>query len=176
MAEAGDEPVGMAAEAADGEAQLPAQLVEVVTAAILQLAALEQIPDAFVRIEFRSVGGQAFEVQPLRCARREEVLDGLAAVNGRAIPDHQQLTAHLPEQLPEKGHNRRSTERVVLEMGEEAAIWGDGTDHREVVVREGRTQDRRPADRSIGARNEGQEIEAGLVYAEERPVLGRRFA
>ena len=39
MAEAGDEVVGMAAQAADGEAELPAQFVQVATATVLQLAA-----------------------------------------------------------------------------------------------------------------------------------------
>jgi hypothetical protein len=58
LAEATDEPLGGAAKAADGQAELPAQLVQVLAAAVLELDALEQIPDAFVRIEVRCVAGQ----------------------------------------------------------------------------------------------------------------------
>lgn len=176
MLEAGEEAVGAAAQAADGEAECPARLVEVVTAAVLQLAALEQIPDARVGIELRRLGGQPFEVQPLCRPGGEEILDRLAAVDRRAIPDHEPLAAHLAPQLPEKGDERRPAERLRLDVGEEPAIRRPRPDHGAMVVGEGRAQQRRRADRSVGAGDERQPVEAGLIDEEERARLGLGFA
>lgn len=176
MAEAGGETVGLAAQATNGEVQLPAQLVEVATAAVLQLTALEQVPDAFVRIEFRSVGGQAFEVQPLSGALREELLHRLAAMDRRAIPNHEQLAAHLPQQLAEKADDRGSAKGLLLDVREEAPVRCEGADHGEVVMGERGAQDRRLADRRVGAGDEGQQVETRLVYEEDRAVLLMGFA
>ena len=65
----------LAAEAADGEAELPAELVEILAAAVPQLDALQQVPNALVGIEVWGVAGQAFQVQPRGRTRGKEVLD-----------------------------------------------------------------------------------------------------
>ncbi len=134
MAEAGGQAVASAAEAAEGETEFPAQLVEVATATVLQLAALEQVPDPFIGIKFGRIRRQPFEMQARRRPRREEVFDGLAAVDGRAIPDHEQLAAHLAQQLPQEGNDRRAAIRRLLEVGKEATIGGEGADRREMVA------------------------------------------
>lgn len=97
MADAGGEAVGSATEAAEGEAEFPAQLVEVAAAAVRELGAFEQVPDALVGIELRRIGRQAFQVQPLRRPRREEVLHRAAAVDGSAVPDYEQRAAYLAQ-------------------------------------------------------------------------------
>src|SRR5262249_30388627 len=158
-------------EAADGEAELPAQLVEVMAAAVRKLAVFEQLPHALVRIELRRVRGQALQLQPPRGAGPEEVFDGLTAVNRCTIPDHEELAPHVPQQLPEEGDDRWPAERLHLHMGEEATSWGEGADRGEVVMREWRPQHRRLAHRGVGAGHEGEQIEARLVYEEDRAVL-----
>jgi hypothetical protein len=60
VAEAGDEAVTPAPEAAEREADLPAQFVGVMAAAVLEFTALAQVPNACVWIEFRHIGGQPF--------------------------------------------------------------------------------------------------------------------
>lgn len=165
-----------ATEAADGQPQLPAQLVQVLTAAILQLDPLEQVPDALIGAEVRRVAGQAFQVQPRGGARREEVLDRLAVVDGRAVPDHQQRAPKLAQELAEEGDDRRAAERLRLHVREEPAIGGDGADGGEVIARERDAQDGRLADGCVGAGDEGQEIEARLVYEEDGALLLPGFA
>jgi hypothetical protein len=176
LAKTGDEPVWSAAQAADGQPQFPAQLVEVLTAAILQLAALEQIPDALIRVELRRVTRQAFQVETGRRPGGEEVLHRLAMMDRRAVPDHEQLPPYLAEELAEEGDDRRTPERLRLEVREEPAGRCDGADRGEMITRERGTQDGRLAHGGIGARHEGEEIEAGLVYEEDRAPLLPGFA
>jgi len=172
MTEAGDEGGAFAAKAAEGKPHFPPRLVEVAAAAIRQLTALQQVPDARVGIELRGIGGQAFEVEPRRRARREEVLDGLAAVDGGAVPDHEPLAPHLAQELAQNGADRRTARGGLLEVGEAAAVARERADGGAVVMRAWRTQDRRLTDRGRRARHQRQQGEAGFVYEEDRAVLG----
>ena len=86
LAETGDEQVCPAAQAADRQPQFPAQLGEILTAAVRKLATLEQVPDPLIGVELGCVAGQPLQVQPLGRARREEVLDRLAVMDGCAVP------------------------------------------------------------------------------------------
>ena len=83
--------MGFAAQPPDRQPKLPAQLVRVLAAPVLQFAAQKLLPHAFISVEFGGVGGQPFQVQAVRRAGREEVLDGSAVMNRRAVPDDEQL-------------------------------------------------------------------------------------
>ena len=95
MSDTGSEDVGPATHAAERETEFPAEFVQVLAATVFEFDALEVIPDALVRVEVGSIGGQAFEVEPLRCTAAEEVFDGLSAMDGRAVPDHHEPTRDL---------------------------------------------------------------------------------
>lgn len=168
--------MGLALQSTDRTLHLPAQLVQVLAAAVLQFDPLQQIPDSLVGVELRRVAGQLFQVESPGRPSGEEVLHRLAPVNRRAVPDDQELPAHSAQELPEKGYDRRTPHCRLLDMGEQPARRGDGTDSREVVVRQRRTQDRRLATWRVRAGREGQQIEAGLVYEEDGTVLLARFA
>ncbi|HET9110396.1 MAG TPA: hypothetical protein VFN78_06210, partial [Ktedonobacterales bacterium] len=73
-----------------GLAQRERQLRQVAAAPIGQFDTLEIVPDALVGVEFGGVAGQLLQVQALDCAPTQEVLDRLATMNRRAIPDDQQ--------------------------------------------------------------------------------------
>lgn len=175
-AEAGGEAGGLAAEPTDGQSEFPGEFIEIVAAPVPQLDPLEQIPDALIGVELRGVAGQAFQVQPLRCTGGEEVLDRLTVMDRRTVPDHQQLAPHVPQQLAEEGDDRRPAERLPLDVGEQPPVRRDGADHGEVVARERDAQDGSLTAWGIGARDERQQIEGGLVYEEDRAVFGAGFA
>lgn len=160
-----------ALEATDGKSQFPAQLVPVTAAAVGKLASLEQVPDSFVGVELRSVAGQAFEVEAYGGPGDEEVLDGAAAMNHRSIPDDRQLARNLTQPLTQKGDDALAGEGLLLDVGEQSAPGGHTADHRQMVAGEGCAQDRCLPARRIGAGNKWQQIEAGLVYKDDRSVF-----
>ncbi len=168
--------MGLALESADRQPQLPAQLIKIMAAAVLELHALEEIPDTLVGVQLRRVGGQALQVQPLRRTCSQEVLDRLTAMNRRTIPDDEQLAPHLPQELAEEGHDRRTSERRLLDMDQEPPIRSDGTDGREMVMSERGAQHRRLPAWGVCPGDEGQQIEARLVYEEDGALLGSGFA
>lgn len=176
MTEAGDKAVRRAAEAANGQPEFPAQFVQVVAAAVLQLAPLEQVPNALIRIELGRVGGQTLKMQPGGRASGEEGLHRLAAVDRRAVPQHEQLAANLAQELTEEGDHRLAPKRGRLDAGEEPAIGRDRADDAEVVMGEGRAEHRCLAHRRPGAGDEGEQIEAGFIYEEDRALLSTGFA
>ena len=176
MTEAGDEPVGRAAQAADRQPHLPAQLVEILTASIAQFDAFEQIPDTRIGVQLRRVARQAFQLKAGRGPGREEVLDRLAVVDGRAVPDHEQLPANLAQQLTEEGDDRRTAEGRALDVGEQPPIRGERADRREMIPRERDAQNGSVAARGIRARHEGEQIEGRFIYEKDRAVLLAGFA
>lgn len=64
---------------------LAGEFRHVVTAAMAQLDPLEIAPDPLVRIDSWRVTGQGFEIETRRRAR-QEILDGLAPRDRRALP------------------------------------------------------------------------------------------
>lgn len=176
LAEAGDEEVRLAAEAADGESEFPAKFIEILTATVLEFDPLEQVPDALIGVEVRGVGRQPFQVQARGRARREEILHRSAVMNRRAVPDHQQLAPNLAEELTEEGDDRRPTERLPLHVGKQPPVRGDGADRGKVVTRKRRPQDRGLPDGRVGAGDEGHQVEGRFIYEEDGAVFLAGFA
>jgi hypothetical protein len=84
---------------------LIAEMAQVETAHIPHLDACELVPEALVRIELRGIRRQTLQVEALRRPIREELLNGVAAVNGRTIPDEPHPTRHRAQQVLQKGHH-----------------------------------------------------------------------
>jgi hypothetical protein len=58
-------------------------------------------PNAFIGIEFRGVSRKGFEVQPFEAAA--EGADRLAFVDAGVVPDDQDRSAQMSEEMTEKG-------------------------------------------------------------------------
>jgi hypothetical protein len=84
--------MALAAQAADRQTQLAAQLPQVLTAAGAQLDPLAVLPDRFVRVQLRRISRQVLQVQPGRRPRREEALD--VRLRWMLAPSHS--TSSLP--------------------------------------------------------------------------------
>jgi len=78
-----------------GAPQFIGDLRHIPTTPVLEFAALEQIPDPLLRIEIRGVARQALQVEAFGCASLEKILDDSRTVDGRPVPDHQQLARYL---------------------------------------------------------------------------------
>lgn len=84
---------------------------------------LEVMPDAFVRVQIRCVGWQTFQPDAFTGSRRQEGLDGSAAVDWGTIPDDQQVTVYLFKQLGKKCHDAVTVEGNLLYLQPELTFW-----------------------------------------------------
>lgn len=175
MGKAGVEEVRLAAQPTERKPEFIGDLPEFVTAEIAQGDALEVAPDAFGGIELRRVGRQPFEVQPRGGASGEKVLDRLAAMNGRAVPEDEQFARHVLEQVLQKTHDRRPVHGVGLLADEQPPVGGHSANGRQMVARQGDGEHRCLAARRISADHTRQQIEGGLVYPDERTLLALGF-
>jgi hypothetical protein len=158
----------------DRVTQLMPQMREIEAADVAQLDPFELFPQALAWIEFGGVRRQARQVHPLGRAIGQERLDDLAAMDGGAIPNNEQAAGNLTEEVLQKGHDISRVHRMILRMAVELALGRKGADRRQVVTGIPFPQNRRLADGSVGAHDTGQRVEPGLVYEQDRLLLGLR--
>jgi hypothetical protein len=154
-----------------GTAEFAAQVRDIEATHVAQLDAFELLPEPLARIEFGSIGRQTLHMQPLCCPIREELSDGMATVDGSAIPDDDQAAGNLAQQVFQEGHHVRRVDRVVLAVEVQLARRRQGADGREMIARPPLAQDGCLPHRRIGAHHTGQGIEARFIYEEEALLL-----
>ena len=89
MTGAGADDVALVAQAFARVDHLEAQVGQVAAADIGQLDPLEVVPDPLRRVQVRRIPRQALQPQPLGRSALQEVLDQLALVDRRSVPDDQ---------------------------------------------------------------------------------------
>jgi hypothetical protein len=141
---------------------------------VAQLDAFQLRPEPFVRVQLRGIGWEAFQVNPLRAAMRQELFDDLAAVNGRAIPNDHHAAGHLAQQVFEKGDNASRIEGTVLAAEVYLALGGYGRDGRQMIPRPPLAEHGRLSPWGIGAHDTGQGVKPGFIYEEDGLLLGLR--
>lgn len=144
---------------------------QVCAADITQLHVFEVRPDAFVRVEIRGVARQLLESQAPGCALGQEVFDGLTAMNRCPVPDHQQLSRNMSQQMLEKADDVGAGKRVILHTEQQSSARGDATDDRQVVMGKWETQRRRVATWGKTADHCRQQGKARLVYPNDRATF-----
>ena len=82
-----------------GFAQLTFQLREALATDVFEFHVLQVLPDPFIGVQLRGIAGKSFELQSPSSTTCEELFYGFAAVDGRAVPDYEQLARDLPEQV-----------------------------------------------------------------------------
>ena len=153
-------------------AQLTTQMWDVKTAHIAQLDPFELLPEALVRIQLRGIGRQALQVEAWRRAISQELLDGMAAVDGRSIPDNHHPARDLAQQVLQEGDHIPRIDGAVLAVEVQLALWRDRTDGREMISGSTIPAGWASGPRGIGAHDTGQGIKARLVYEEDAFVAG----
>ena len=117
-----------------GTQQFCAEVIEVSSTKVLEFAPLEQIPHAFLRIQFRSIARQSLQMDTFGSAFGQEIFDGPRAMNTRAIPDDQQLPWDLAQKQVQEAHHIGSFERLVLDVHHQAPIQAETTDGRQMIT------------------------------------------
>jgi hypothetical protein len=176
LRDAAPEDMRLAPQAPHGQLQLDLQFVQIGAAEVAEFDVLEIVPDALVRVEVRRVAGQLLQVEAGGGPLSEEVLDRPGAVDGRPIPEHQELPGEVPQQVLQEADHRGAPERLPALLDQQPPGVGQATDHGEMIPGAGHAQDGRPAPRGVGAYQPGQQIEPGLVYPDEGTPLASGFA
>ena len=90
------------AEASGRQTETLVEIVQIGAAQVPPLNTFEIGPDALIRVKIGRVAWQLLQAQPPGATLAQEVLDGLTAMDRRSIPDHQQLTGHVPQQVAQE--------------------------------------------------------------------------
>ena len=102
-------------------AQFMSKMWGIEAAHIAQFDPFERWPEAFIRVQLGGIGRQTFQVKALRRAVGPERVDGLAAVDRRAIPDQHHPARHLAQQVFEKRDHVGRVDGAILAMAGELA-------------------------------------------------------
>lgn len=129
----------------------------------------EVTPHIFHWIEFRRIGGQPFDLDAT-LGRGDVMLNEQAAVNRRAIPDHQQLSRNVPPEMPEKFDDLRAFNAPGMNLEVEPPQC-QTTDDRKALPVEGLLQDGCLSARSPGANPGGPGTQPAFVDKDESPPL-----
>jgi len=92
--------VAFVSQSFSGSQQFLVQVLKISATDIAQLDPLEIVPDAFIRIEVGSVAGKLLQMHAFGGPSRQKLLDLMPPVNGRAIPDEQDLAGQLAQEHP----------------------------------------------------------------------------
>lgn len=165
----------LVAQTGDGFAELARELGKVPTTPVAQLDPLEGAPDPLDWIGVGRITRQGFEMKTRGSPLRQEILDHLAAMNRRAIPDHQDLTRDVTQEVAEKPHDIRPFERAAQHVLEDPPLPGQATDRREVIAGERDPQERGVSPGRIGPDSGGEEVETGFVNPDDGAPFGVGF-
>ena len=174
--DAAAEDLALVTEPLDGQSQFEPQVVQIGAAEVAQFDVLEIVPDALVGIQVRGVARQLRQLEAGRRALRQEVLDGLSAMDRRPIPDHEHLARNLAQEMLQKLDDLRAPKRPLADLEEQPPLMGQAADDREMIAGAGDPEDGRLPPRGVGAHQARQQIEAGLVYPDDGTPLALGFA
>jgi hypothetical protein len=161
--------VALGAEASGRPAKLATPVLEIPAADVPQLDPLEGVPDALVRVRCRRVARERLQPDTLGPAVRRAVLDRLAAVDRRTLPDDRPLAGDGAQQGPEEADHVRALVGPLLHQQEQPARRGEAADDRQVVTAQRQAAGRRLPARGVGPDGSGQQGGAGRVYPDDRP-------
>jgi hypothetical protein len=99
-----------------GSTQFPLDVRHIQTTKVLELDALEQVPDAFLWIKVWGISRQLFEMNTSSSPFAQIVFDGRTSMNRRSIPDHQQVPSNLTGKQLQKANHVGSFVRMVAAL------------------------------------------------------------
>ena len=142
MKEGGNEggPGFAPSDAFEGLAGRVAEFPEVLRAEVGEFVFLPIGPEVLDRIEFRGVGRQPLDVQPVTLGV-EESGDEPTAVNRSSIPQQEDFAGQLPVQGAEEGNHLRAADRSSVQL-EVKVLPGQSGNRRDILPVKVEGQDR----------------------------------
>ena len=152
-------------------AQFPTQLLEIVAGEIPQLHTFQVVPHSFVRVQLRGIGRKPLQMEPLGGPSGQVLLDNIAPVDGRTVPEHQHLAADMMPQMPEEPNHLGAAEGGGLHLHVQLPVGSDAADGRQVVPSQSFPQYWGFPPGGEGADHRRQQIESRLVYEDDGALL-----
>jgi hypothetical protein len=116
-----------------GLAQFIVEMGDALAAKVLQLHPFQVVPDPFSRVQLWSMPWKLFQVSPPGPTSAQVALHRLTAMNGSAIPDDQQLSRNMPQQVLQEPDDIPSSVGPLLNRQVQLACWGDAAHSRKMV-------------------------------------------
>ncbi len=156
----------------NSEVELLVQFFQIAAHQVGHLHVLEMMPAAFIpRVEIGGIGRQGFQPDPAACAR-DQLGDHCSAVDGRAIPDHQQPFPGHPQQVCQKLHTVQPIERLLPRQRVDLVARGRHPAHdRQVVARDLPPYDRRLSLGGVRPDQARQQVEPRFVLENQHSAL-----
>ena len=107
----------------DGITEFAAQVWDIDATDVAQFDPFELLPEPLARVQLRGIRWEPLQMQPPCGAMRQELLDGVAAVDGGAVPDDDHGAGHLAQQVLEKLDDVVRVDGVVLAAEVQLAFW-----------------------------------------------------
>ena len=117
-----------------GLSKFAMELEQMLTGKVLEFHALEVVPDSFIRVQFRGIGGQSLQLEPFGRTSGQELFDHVTPVDRRPIPQHQYLATKVAVQVAEEPNDIGALVGTFLYHHVQFAIGGDTADSRQVIV------------------------------------------
>lgn len=133
---------------------------------------VELVPNHLDWIRIRRVRRQPFELEPGCSSAGQTLLDDAAAVNGRAIPDHEDLARNLLQQMLKNAYHCVTPIGAPLHPHQPSSLDRQRSKSRDMIAGQRHPENGRLPARRIGADLRGQQVEARLVYPDDGWSLG----
>lgn len=173
MVIAGGDDAMAAAHAAQGGGGFQAQFPCLGHQQIGNFMAFEMAPHVFHRIEFRSVGGQAFQGDPAPGGCHKILHQG-TAVDGRSIPQDQYLAWNMTQQVLQKKDDLRALDAAGVDLKVKTP-QGQSANDGEALPVEGFLQKRSLPAQGPSARPGGTCAQAAFVDEDDGLLLAAGF-
>ncbi len=158
------------------QSQLVLERIQRVAADVAYGDMFQGAPHVCDRLEIGRIRWQAFPLEPLRPTARQKLFDDPAAMNGRAVPDHQDLAGDVLHEMLQKPHHRLAALRPPLHAHQQPPLLRERADGGPMIARQGNAENRGVTPWCIGAYSCREEVEAGFIYPDDRLVpLGSVF-
>lgn len=148
--------VAFVAKPRNGEAQFTAKMTQVGAADVAQLDPFQILPDALIRVEVGGVARQLLKMHTLCATLGQEVLDGLAAMNGGAVPNNEQPSSDTSQEVLQEDDDIIALKRSFLHQEQQLVIESDATDRRQVISAQGSVEHWGLSTWGVGTHNSGQ--------------------
>ena len=111
MFEEGVGQVGSTTDPSGSLANLPRQDVQIIGGEVGQVGGRQVSPQVLDRVEFRGIGRESFDLQPMPMVPKEGHGVG-AAVGGQTIPQQHDPAAHMAAETAQKGGHPLAVDRA----------------------------------------------------------------